>query len=489
MKMKHRNIYFAFFLTAFGCLFGLALPISAQPSKGFRPVALHVAPGNLAVLEYQGVPLSKGTADIELPIGLCPERVYWSMTSVDDTKSGVQEQPGLSKPSAGATDSAIGVVQTVLLQMVRDSVRKQRLAGDFSALISINIGRTVSVETFDGSENIGYSGTILGMDQKGEVLTLSAGQEIHNIPVRQIMYWSSGSDWEQAREWSEPSRYRLHVMAPNGWDGSPIRVWVETKNVDCAYSYRLKTGGKARIALDFRLQTSFTFDELEVVGHSGQPLASIGGLNSPLFRLVAPDGSGTGVLSTTALEEGVSLMLMEEWNFGAVSPADSHFQQSPVVRSYLSIKGGSDAPGFQLIPLYMEHENAPPLLIAAQEVSLPGFDLMIRLDKPVLNGSDTGKIRRGRWLTEDQKPVGPEGWWVDGQIEAGYSGSIPVEWTIRRSFLPAELGNSNLKVLISDPKDLNVEAHEFRRTIQIPTGKRSALSYSYFLSPLQKVKK
>lgn len=477
------------------CLIGLAYPIKAQTSRAFQAVALHLAPGNLAVMEYRGTPASKGTVLIELPLGLTPDRVYCSPESAFGPKPGVQNpnsasDGGTSNPATTATGSSSinsnGNVPRLMMQILRDSARLQRTAGDLASLIALNTGRSVSVETFDGSENIGYRGTILGIDPRGEVLTLSDAQEIHNIPVRQIMYWSAESDWKQTQEFTEPSRYQIRLMAPDGWDGGSVRVWVHTKNVDCGYTYRLKTAGRDRMALDLSLQTSFAFDELELVGHANLNFHAMGETNDPYFRIVAPKGTAAGLWCTTVREDEVSLLLKEEWNFGAVALADSHFFQSPSIRSILSIKAHTAGADFMSIPTYMEDENHPPILM--HPIRMPGLtrELLFELGKPVLIGVDSGTVRRGRQYTESNKPVGPEGWWVNGRIEADYVGDTPVEWTIRRSFLPENSGQKNQQVTVLNHKNPNAVARELTKTITLNSENRYGFTYSYFLAPLQK---
>jgi len=342
----------------------------------------------------------------------------------------------------------------------------------------------VSVETFDGSENIGYRGTIVGIDPKGEVLVLADAQDIHNIPVRQIMYWSAGTDWKQTQDNKEPSRYSLQLMAPDGWNGGPVRVWVETKNVECAYSYRLKTSAKNRMALELRLQTSFTINDMELVGHPDFNFHSLKEFNPPLFRTAAPEVNPSGVYSTTVREDEVSLLLKEEWTLGAVSILDSHFLQRPSIRSRLSVKAPTEAGDFLNIPIYMESENQPPILMHPIHAQPLGPELQFELAKPVLSGADSGKISRGRQLGEGNKPVGPEGWQVEGRIEADYPGTIPVEWTVRRSFLPGDSDQKNQKFRVVDYKNPKAVGHELTQTIRINSENRYAFTYTYFLAPL-----
>jgi hypothetical protein len=353
----------------------------------------------------------------------------------------------------------------------------------------MNIGRQVSVETFDGSENVGYSGIILGIDQKAEVLILSAGQEIQNIPVRQIMYWSANSEWKHAVEHKEPSRYRVQLLAPSGWDAGPIQVWVETKSLDCAYTYRLKPSSKARLALDVRLQASFSFDEFQLVGHPSLNGLFLDANNAPLFRMTASGMSVPGVWSTTAREDEVSLLVKEDWNFSAVSVSDSQFFQRPSTRSRLIIRANSDSVEFMKIPLRIESDHQPPSAMCL--IDTPSFDreLHVVLAKPVVSGADSGAIRWGRQMDDGNKPVGPEGWWVSGRIEADYSGSIPVEWTVHRSFLPALSEQSKQKFTVMDQKNMRVESGSLKRTIQITAENRYGLSYSYFLTSSMKGKK
>ena len=457
------------------CFFGWMLATNAQANQGFQPVALHLAPGNLSVLEYLGTPIAKGAAVIELPMGLIPERVFWTHKASKTLK------PTLSAHQGHAS--------TVFIHTLRDSVRRMRPAADFGSLIAMNIGRQVSVETFDGSENVGYSGIILGIDQKAEVLILSAGQEIQNIPVRQIMYWSANSEWKHAVEHKEPSRYRVQLLAPSGWDAGPIQVWVETKSLDCAYTYRLKPSSKARLALDVRLQASFSFDEFQLVGHPSLNGLFLDANNAPLFRMTASGMSVPGVWSTTAREDEVSLLVKEDWNFSAVSVSDSQFFQRPSTRSRLIIRANSDSVEFMKIPLRIESDHQPPSAMCL--IDTPSFDreLHVVLAKPVLSGADSGAIRWGRQMDDGNKPVGPEGWWVSGRIEADYSGSIPVEWTVHRSFLPALSEQSKQKFTVMDQKNMRVESGSLKRTIQITAENRYGLSYSYFLTSSMKGKK
>jgi len=457
------------------CFFGWMLATNAQANQGFQPVALHLAPGNLSVLEYVGTPIAKGAAVIELPMGLIPERVFWTHKASKTLK------PTLSAHQGHAS--------TVFIHTLRDSVRRMRPAADFGSLIAMNIGRQVSVETFDGSENVGYSGIILGIDQKAEVLILSAGQEIQNIPVRQIMYWSANSEWKHAVEHKEPSRYRVQLLAPSGWDAGPIQVWVETKSLDCAYTYRLKPSSKARLALDVRLQASFSFDEFQLVGHPSLNGLFLDANNAPLFRMTASGMSVPGVWSTTAREDEVSLLVKEDWNFSAVSVSDSQFFQRPSTRSRLIIRANSDSVEFMKIPLRIESDHQPPSAMCL--IDTPSFDreLHVVLAKPVLSGADSGAIRWGRQMDDGNKPVGPEGWWVSGRIEADYSGSIPVEWTVHRSFLPALSEQSKQKFTVMDQKNMRVESGSLKRTIQITAENRYGLSYSYFLTSSMKGKK
>lgn len=457
------------------CFFGWMLATNAQANQGFQPVALHLAPGNLSVLEYLGTPIAKGAAVIELPMGLIPERVFWTHKASKTLK------PTLSAHQGHAS--------TVFIHTLRDSVRRMRPAADFGSLIAMNIGRQVSVETFDGSENVGYSGIILGIDQKAEVLILSAGQEIQNIPVRQIMYWSANSEWKHAVEHKEPSRYRVQLLAPSGWDAGPIQVWVETKSLDCAYTYRLKPSSKARLALDVRLQASFSFDEFQLVGHPSLNGLFLDANNAPLFRMTASGMSVPGVWSTTAREDEVSLLVKEDWNFSAVSVSDSQFFQRPSTRSRLIIRANSDSVEFMKIPLRIESDHQPPSAMCL--IDTPSFDreLHVVLAKPVLSGADSGAIRWGRQMDDGNKPVGPEGWWVSGRIEADYSGSIPVEWTVHRSFLPALSEQSKQKFTVMDQKNMRVESGSLKRTIQITAKNRYGLSYSYFLTSSMKGKK
>ena len=457
------------------CFFGWMLATNAQANQGFQPVALHLAPGNLSVLEYLGTPSAKGAAVIELPMGLIPERVFWTHKASKTLK------PTLSAHQGHAS--------TVFIHTLRDSVRRMRPAADFGSLIAMNIGRQVSVETFDGSENVGYSGIILGIDQKAEVLILSAGQEIQNIPVRQIMYWSANSEWKHAVEHKEPSRYRVQLLAPSGWDAGPIQVWVETKSLDCAYTYRLKPSSKARLALDVRLQASFSFDEFQLVGHPSLNGLFLDANNAPLFRMTASGMSVPGVWSTTAREDEVSLLVKEDWNFSAVSVSDSQFFQRPSTRSRLIIRANSDSVEFMKIPLRIESDQQPPSAMCL--IDTPSFDreLHVVLAKPVLSGADSGAIRWGRQMDDGNKPVGPEGWWVSGRIEADYSGSIPVEWTVHRSFLPALSEQSKQKFTVMDQKNMRVESGSLKRTIQITAENRYGLSYSYFLTSSMKGKK
>lgn len=457
------------------CFFGWMLATNAQANQGFQPVALHLAPGNLSVLEYLGTPSAKGAAVIELPMGLIPERVFWTHKASKTLK------PTLSAHQGHAS--------TVFIHTLRDSVRRMRPAADFGSLIAMNIGRQVSVETFDGSENVGYSGIILGIDQKAEVLILSAGQEIQNIPVRQIMYWSANSEWKHAVEHKEPSRYRVQLLAPSGWDAGPIQVWVETKSLDCAYTYRLKPSSKARLALDLRLQASFSFDEFQLVGHPSLNGLFLDANNAPLFRMTASGMSVPGVWSTTAREDEVSLLVKEDWNFSAVSVSDSQFFQRPSTRSRLIIRANSDSVEFMKIPLRIESDHQPPSAMCL--IDTPSFDreLHVVLAKPVLSGADSGAIRWGRQMDDGNKPVGPEGWWVSGRIEADYSGSIPVEWTVHRSFLPALSEQSKQKFTVMDQKNMRVESGSLKRTIQITAENRYGLSYSYFLTSSMKGKK
>ncbi len=457
------------------CFFGWMLATNAQANQGFQPVALHLAPGNLSVLEYVGTPSAKGAAVIELPMGLIPERVFWTHKASKTLK------PTLSAHQGHAS--------TVFIHTLRDSVRRMRPAADFGSLIAMNIGRQVSVETFDGSENVGYSGIILGIDQKAEVLILSAGQEIQNIPVRQIMYWSANSEWKHAVEHKEPSRYRVQLLAPSGWDAGPIQVWVETKSLDCAYTYRLKPSSKARLALDVRLQASFSFDEFQLVGHPSLNGLFLDANNAPLFRMTASGMSVPGVWSTTAREDEVSLLVKEDWNFSAVSVSDSQFFQRPSTRSRLIIRANSDSVEFMKIPLRIESDHQPPSAMCL--IDTPSFDreLHVVLAKPVLSGADSGAIRWGRQMDDGNKPVGPEGWWVSGRIEADYSGSIPVEWTVHRSFLPALSEQSKQKFTVMDQKNMRVESGSLKRTIQITAENRYGLSYSYFLTSSMKGKK
>jgi hypothetical protein len=375
------------------------------------------------------------------------------------------------------------------VQTLRDSVRRQHTAADFGSLISINAGRSVSVETFDGSENIGYRGTIVGIDSKSEVLVLSDAQDIHNIPVRQIMYWSAGSDWKNTQEYKEPSRYFVRLMAPDGWTGGSVRVWVETKNVECGYSYRLNTSAQDRMALDLRLQTSFTFDEFELVGHPGFNFHSFGDINTPIFRMTAPEGTAAGVWSTTVREDEVSLLLKEEWDLGPVSIVDSHYLQSPSIRTLLSVKALKGDGGFLSIPVYMESENQPPVLMNPVQSQPLDRELQFQLGKPVLIGADSGKISRGRQMAEGNKPVGPEGWMVDGRIEADYLGTTPVEWTVRRSFLPEDSGQKNQKFTVLNYKNPNAVLRELTQTVRINSENRYALTYTYFLAPLHRGRK
>ncbi len=457
------------------CFFGWMLATNAQANQGFQPVALHLAPGNLSVLEYVGTPSAKGAAVIELPMGLIPERVFWTHKASKTSKSTLSAQQGHAS--------------TVFIHTLRDSVRRMRPAADFGSLIAMNIGRQVSVETFDGSENVGYSGIILGIDQKAEVLILSAGQEIQNIPVRQIMYWSANSEWKHAVEHKEPSRYRVQLLAPSGWDAGPIQVWVETKSLDCAYTYRLKPSSKARLALDVRLQASFSFDEFQLVGHPSLNGLFLDANNAPLFRMTASGMSVPGVWSTTAREDEVSLLVKEDWNFSAVSVSDSQFFQRPSTRSRLIIRANSDSVEFMKIPLRIESDHQPPSAMCL--IDTPSFDreLHVVLAKPVLSGADSGAIRWGRQMDDGNKPVGPEGWWVSGRIEADYSGSIPVEWTVHRSFLPALSEQSKQTFTVMDQKNMRVESGSLKRTIQITAENRYGLSYSYFLTSSMKGKK
>jgi len=457
------------------CFFGWMLATNAQTNPDFQPVALHLAPGNLSVLEYVGTPSAKGAAVIELPLGLIPERVYWTHKA--------------SKTSKATPSAQQGPASSVFIQTLRDSVRLMRPAADFGSLIAMNIGREVSVETFDGSENVGYSGTILGIDQKAEVLVLSAGQDVHNIPVRQIMYWSTNSEWKHAFEHKEPSRYRIQLLAPGAWDAGPIQVWVETKSLDCGYTYRLKPSAKARLALDVRLETSFSFHEFQLVGHPSLNFLSLGATNAPLFRMTAFGATGTGVWTTTAREDEVSLLVKEDWNFSAVSVSDSQFFQRPSTRSRLIIRANSDSVEFMKIPLRIESDHQPPSAMCL--IDTPSFDreLQVVLAKPVLSGADSGAIRRGRQMDDGNKPVGPEGWWVSGRIEADYSGSIPVEWTVHRSFLPALSEQSKQKLTVMDQRNMRVESGSLKRTIQLTAENRFGLSYSYFLTSSPKGKK
>ncbi|NBU70482.1 MAG: hypothetical protein EBS53_03385 [Bacteroidetes bacterium] len=448
---------------------------NAQLNKAFQAVALHVSPGNLAIMEYEGTPISKGTAIIELPLGLTPERVFWSYLP--------------SKASITGTETQQGPNPSLIIQTLRDSVRRQRAVSDFASLISLNIGRQVAVETFDGSENIGYNGVIAGIDQKGEVLVLTAGQDSHNIPVRQIMYWSAGADWKNALESMEPSGYRIQLVVPGVWDAGTIQVWVETRQVDCAYSYRLKTSGKARLALDVSLRAPFAFNECSLVGHPSLHAYSSGASHAPLFRLTASGGTGTGVWTATAREDEVSLLIKEDWNFSAVSVTDSQFRQLPSTRATLLVKPLSNSVGLMKIPLLMESDHQPPTPVKLLDALPNGKELHIELGESVLTGADIGKIRRGRFMTEGNKAVGPEGWWVDGQIESDYSGTIPVEWTVHRSFLPDYPDQTKQKFILMERKDMTPEALALQRTIQITTDNRYALSYSYFLIPIQKGKK
>ncbi len=459
------------------CFLGWLLATNAQANQGFQPVALHLAPGNLSVLEFVGTPSAKGAAVIELPMGLIPERVFWTHKASKTSKSTLSAQQGHAS--------------TVFIHTLRDSVRSMRPAADFGSLIAMNIGRQVSVETFDGSENVGYSGTILGIDQKAEVLILSAGQEIHNIPVRQIMYWSTNPEWKHAFEHKEPSRYRIHLLAPGGWDAGPIQVWVETKSLDCGYTYRLKPSAKARLALDVRLQASFSFDEFQLVGHPSLNSLFLDANNAPLFRMTASGIIEPGVWSTTAREDEVSLLVKEDWNFSAVSVSDSQFFQWPSTRSTLIIRATSDSVVFMKIPLRIESEHQPPTPMILNDPSPFAYDraLQVELAKPVLSGADSGEIRWGRQLNDGQKTGGAEGWWVNGRIEATYSGTIPVEWTVRRSYLPALSDQFKQNMLVVDQKNRKVGSGSFQRSLQITAENRYAFSYAYFLTPMKKVKK
>lgn len=458
--------------------------VSAQSGKGFRPVALHIAPGNTGVLEYEGVPSAKGGDHIELPNGATPIGVNWSPTN--------KEGRGLVTPDTSSQVSRIapteGPKQTISLLLLRDSVQTQRPAGDFASLISLNIGRSVSVETFDGMESIGYSGTILGIDRGGEVLILASGQETHNIPVRQIMYWSAGPDWKYSQSVGEASRQILKIVAPTGWKEAPIRVWVEVSNLECTYSYRLMTGASPRLGLDVRLRLPCSMEGFALVGHTGRALHGVGRSAPPLFRLPSPAFSEAGIWTATAVETPVRVSLREEWALDAGELQEGAFKQVPRVNSRLHIRGNE--PGdFLAIPLYIEHFNQPPLLVGLPTVAASDTEMHLALDRPLLAGFDAGMVLRGRRLVGGKKPSGPEGYWVEGQVELRNTAEVAVECTLTKACHPPVSAGSAFEVLEMESAEWNVGGGVLQQSLTLDPGKPRQLRYKYFVAPVPVSKK
>ncbi len=301
---------------------GLGLLESAMAQGEFKLRRVHVYRDGAAMLEYSGFMATRQARFMmDLPAIARPEGIQ---VRIDDREKLV--------------NYLVHEVETEASQIY----------GEMVDLLRANVGQNLTVESFEGSESVGYSGELLPMHPEAEVVLLRTPNAIETIPIKTITHVTGGRSLHTTKVVKRKS-LALSVYLVSDFNELPLTVLVPANGFASEARYLLDFDKeKPEMSLDLSLFSPLTLDEVDILyyNHAFFEREVSSFTSQAAFRLAGAKMQAATRTHYQVLASEVPLALTDEVVVPAWEPGDQALTSKTTGKRYLSLTNNSQMDWF-----------------------------------------------------------------------------------------------------------------------------------------------